>query len=85
VVAVLAMSCLASPRRGCGPSIGSPPEGQGEVRLRAGRKWLEHVRLASVRTKEMLGRFVVASGLLITNHHCASDCAEDLSTSVAIW
>ena len=82
VVTVLAMSGLASAEEGMWTFDRFP---SAKVKAKYGfapdAKWLEHVRLASVRTKECSAGFVSASGLLVTNHHCASDCAEDLSTS----
>jgi hypothetical protein len=42
--------------------------------------WLDHVRLASVRFNSGgSGAFVSPTGLVITNHHVASDCISKLS------
>jgi hypothetical protein len=82
VVAVLAVSGLASAEEGMWTFDRFP---SAKVKAKYGfapdAKWLEHVRLASVRTKGCSAGLVSPSGLIVTNHHCASGCAEDLSTA----
>jgi peptidase S46-like protein len=82
VVAALAVSRLALAEEGMWTFDRFP---SAAVKAKYGfspdAKWLEHVRLASARTKQCSAGFVSPSGLVVTNHHCAADCAEDLSSS----
>src|SRR3954451_8828291 len=44
-------------------------------------KWTRHVQLSSVRLAQgCSGSFVSPSGLVMTNHHCAHSCIQQLST-----
>ncbi|MCM0605746.1 MAG: S46 family peptidase [Xanthomonadaceae bacterium] len=46
------------------------------------QKWLDHARLSSVRLAQgCSGSFISPQGLIMTNHHCAHECIEQLSTS----
>ncbi|HEY3176877.1 MAG TPA: S46 family peptidase [Candidatus Polarisedimenticolia bacterium] len=44
------------------------------------QRWLDHVRLSSVRTGGCSGSVVSQNGLVMTNHHCARSCVQQLST-----
>src|SRR5262245_26099713 len=46
------------------------------------QEWLDHVRMSAARVGAgCSGSFVSPNGLVMTNHHCASRCIEQLSSA----
>ncbi len=54
---------------------------QAEYGFKPTAEWVRNVMLSSVKLPGCSGSFVSKDGLVMTNHHCASGCIEQLSTA----
>ncbi|MCL4234302.1 MAG: S1C family serine protease, partial [Deltaproteobacteria bacterium] len=49
--------------------------------IKLSKEWLDHLRLSSVRLAGIgSASFVSKDGLILTNHHVAADCIQQIST-----
>ncbi len=70
------------PTRACGPCNHFPSEKVGQAYgFTPDQAWLDHVQLSSARWGQgCSASFVSPEGLVMTNHHCARSCVQNLST-----
>ncbi|MFZ6766284.1 S46 family peptidase [Undibacterium sp. Di26W] len=54
---------------------------QAEYGFKPGPEWIKNTMLSSVKLPGCSGSFVSKDGLVMTNHHCASNCIEQLSSA----
>lgn len=54
---------------------------QAEYGFKPSAEWIKNTMLSSVKLPGCSGSFVSRDGLVMTNHHCASNCIEQLSTA----
>lgn len=47
--------------------------------FRPNQQWLDHVRLSTARIPGCTSSFVSADGLIMTNHHCARGCVQQVT------
>ena len=47
--------------------------------FRPSQEWLDHVRLSTARIPGCTASFVSADGLIMTNHHCARGCVQQVT------
>jgi hypothetical protein len=78
---MLMATCLAHADEGMWTLNGFPTEKvEKTYGFTASKEWLDHVRLSSARLAGgCSGSFVSENGLVMTNHHCAHSCIEQLS------
>ncbi|HSC06614.1 MAG TPA: S46 family peptidase, partial [Steroidobacteraceae bacterium] len=81
-VALFAMSSATYADEGMWTFDNFPKQLAGEkLGVEVTDQWLDKVRLATTRLESgCTGSFISADGLVLTNHHCSSECLAQLST-----